>query len=331
VKYPIDEVLPLVAQATASRAEVRSEDPDTLRITVDKNPPLTFQLAKWKGESTDLGAAPTLWILRRPTRRELDQLRAAGQSYVALSGAVRISAPGLIVDRTDLKVTRKPTHLPRRSAFSDRASLIPRWLFRFRSAREWQITALAKHAGVSPSVASYSVRDLEARGLVTTREAGRERWVGGLDHTELIVQWAREYDWVSNLRLIVSAPVGSPLRFLQRLEKLAMPRWAATLQAGAHLVFPHSPVERLHIYADVTSGRGLHDLAEGFGWRVEPSGTLQILAPRYKTAVWNHARRLDGTPVVSDLQLVLDLWNHPIRGREHAELILEKHLSRLSA
>ena len=330
MKHLPDEVLSLVGRATDVIAVVQFEEPDTLLLETEQGHSLKFRLARWEGQPTSAKELPTLWVLRRPTRRELDQLRASGQSYVALNGAVRILAPGLIVDRTDLRPSQKRSHPPRRSAFSDRASLIPRWIFRFRADREWRITALAERTGVSPSVASYSVRDLENRGLVTTRRIGRERWVSGLDHTELVVQWAQEYDWKANSALSAYPPVGSPHRFLRRLKTLAMPQWAATLQSGAQLVFPHAPVERIHIYADLSSHRDLHDLAEQFGWHPDSSGTLTILAPRYKNALWDHVREIDGIPVVSDLQLILDLWNHPVRGREQADLILEKHLARLA-
>jgi hypothetical protein len=43
-------------------------------------------------------------------------------------------------------------------------------------------------------------------------------------------------------------------------------------------------------------------------------------------SVWTGVTIRNQVPVVSDLQLILDLWNHPIRGIEQAELILEKHL-----
>ena len=108
-----------------------------------------------------------------------------------------------------------------------------------------------------------------------------------------------------------------------------MPRWAATLQSGAHLLFPHAPVEHLHIYVDVASERGLLDLAQGLGWTPDPAGTLRLLSPHYKKSVWEHTQRIGGIRVVSDLQLMIDLWNHPIRGREQAELILEKHMSKI--
>jgi hypothetical protein len=33
--------------------------------------------------------------------------------------------------------------------------------------------------------------------------------------------------------------------------------------------------------------------------------------------------------VVSTAQLIVDLWHYPVRGREQAELLLEKHVAGL--
>jgi hypothetical protein len=97
---------------------------------------------------------PILWVLRRPKKGELEALRAAGQSFVALTGAVRIQVPGLLIDRTDLRRPNRTVQTGQRSAFSDRASLVPRWLFSQTPPTQWSLSKLAAASGVSPSVAS---------------------------------------------------------------------------------------------------------------------------------------------------------------------------------
>lgn len=52
-------------------------------------------------------------------------------------------------------------------------------------------------------------------------------------------------------------------------------------------------------------------------------GRLVLLAPYYSTSVWEGVRPIGQLPVVSDLQLVLDLWHYPVRGREQAEHLIE--------
>ncbi len=100
-----EESLALVAEALGESGALAWEDPETVRITIDQEPSFTLRMApRWQDETSASGSTPTLWILRRPKKRELQDLRAKGQSFVALNGAVRIQVPGLLIDRTDLRL-----------------------------------------------------------------------------------------------------------------------------------------------------------------------------------------------------------------------------------
>ena len=173
-----EEALLLVAEALGKSGTVGWEDPETVRITIDRGPSFTLRMApRREDDPSTSGPTPTLWILRRPKRGELQDLRAKGKSFVALNGAVRIQVPGVLIDRTDLRLPAKSTRPSQRSAFSDRASLIARWLFYQPTNSQWTITGLAEAAGVSPSVASYAVQDLEQRHLVETKASGSGTFV----------------------------------------------------------------------------------------------------------------------------------------------------------
>jgi len=332
VKRLREEALALVAAAVGHAGEVSFEDAGTVRIQIEQGPRFALRMVFREEEhGSEFGQTPPLWVLRRPKKAELEDLRARGQSFVALTGAVRIQAPGVLIDRGDLRPQTKTVRSNRRSAFSDRASMVPRWLFNQRPEKKWTLTTLATAAGVSLSVASYAVRDLVQRGLVEADTGGRERRIRLTDHRALLATWAREYDWQDNLSLSVQAPIGSPSRFLARLVTLPLPRYALTLQAGASLILPHAPVEQVYLYLDVSNPEGLSSHARRLDWPPDPRGKLHFLVPHYRASVWTGMRVSSDVPVVSDLQLMLDLWNHPIRGREQAEVILEKHILKLEA
>ena len=74
----------------------------------------------------------------------------------------------------------------------------------------------------------------------------------------------------------------------------------------------------------------LRTLAEREGWPEDAAGSLALIRPVYRTATWHqlsHAGPQD-VPVVSDLQLILDLWHYPERGRETAEQLWRPILRR---
>jgi hypothetical protein len=58
----------------------------------------------------------------------------------------------------------------------------------------------------------------------------------------------------------------------------------------------------------------------------EEGVNLIFLLPYYKHSVFYGKQRIRSVWVVSDLQLYLDLHNHPIRGLEQAEHLYEKRL-----
>ncbi|NIM52031.1 MAG: hypothetical protein GTO22_22770 [Gemmatimonadales bacterium] len=52
------------------------------------------------------------------------------------------------------------------------------------------------------------------------------------------------------------------------------------------------------------------------------------MQPWYRQSVWHDLQRARQTPIVSTLQLVLDLWHYPVRGREQSEHLLRTVLQR---
>lgn len=319
-----DQVAQLVAEATASYATVQRSG-DFLHLTPHDGPRLSFKMELWREDATPTAVPNPLWILRKPSKRTLDRLRDEGASFAAMNGTVRVIGSGLVIDRTGV-ATRSPRKAPQhRSAFSDRASLVARWLFRSSPDDEWPVTVLAERSGVSLSVASYAVTDLEDRRLLTTERRGRERWVRGIDHVRLVQEWTSEYNWRKNYAIRASAPIGSPLRFLGRLDSERLPRWAAAFHTGAQFYASHTPAPHVQIYVDLPKS-ALAGLVTELGWTARSDGGIQLFVPYHRRSVWHWIEHVEGIPVVSPLQLILDLWNHPIRGREQADLLLEKQL-----
>ncbi len=52
-------------------------------------------------------------------------------------------------------------------------------------------------------------------------------------------------------------------------------------------------------------------------------GNFYLIRPYYKNSVFFNNQKVKGYNVVSDLQLYLDLYNFPQRGRDHAQYLLK--------
>jgi len=341
---PLDApaAISILRQALGSRAAVDwsrdaangTDDAITIRWAGASDTPrrLRLRAIETAGPSTpsldpSTDTDPIVWVLTKSTAAHRDALRANGVSFIDLRGAVHLTLPWALIDRTDLT----PTQIVRaRGApvdpFADKSSLIVRTMLEFTSARSWSVRELARTTGVALGTTSDVVRALTDRGLVTLTRAGRTAQIRIPDVAAVIETWAHAYDWRMNRSLPVHVPVGNVDRLLRRLPTLFAGgrRWALTLQAGASLRVPHATWERLHVYVDLpsTQKNALAEFAATAGWEPASDGRLVLLAPYYRATVWPGLRQLERLPVVSDLQLILDLWNYPLRGREQAEVLL---------
>jgi DNA-binding transcriptional ArsR family regulator len=313
-------------------------DPDGTRVRLDTGSGscIHFRFQEWSGEESvvrsgrrvaALNRIPTVWVLRRASSRLRGKLRDSGVSFIDLSGAVHLDLPGLIVDRTDLEPVRGPQRGQRAiDPFADRASRISRVLLSHAAAREWGVRELAEAARVNPSTASRVVKALAKEELVQFERRGRSSATWVPEPKALLQLWTRAYDWGQNERLAFNAPIGAPEKFLPRLKRvLPGSGWALSLHAGAWLIAPHATWNRVHLYYAGTEGE-LREVTKGAGWRPSEEGNLVVMFPFYKDSVWWRVERRQALPVVSVLQLVLDLWHYPLRGREQAEHLLESQL-----
>jgi hypothetical protein len=323
----------LVKQALSPSAELRTtgqrEGPDAvIKLQGGQEIALDFKLWTHTSHRPPSGSR-RVWVLPRATRDIRDRLRSEQESYVDLRGAVFLSFPNLLVDRVNLKLPSRPK-ATRRSfdPFADRSSLVLRTLLEDHRDRTWGVRELAEAAGVGPATVTRTIRELERYQVVNVRRVRRESEIRLTDGRALFAIWTGAYDWTKNQSVTLQAPVGDPLRFLRRSRGIFESyRWALTLQAGASLVAPHATWERVHVYVDVQSDEDLLEIAKQQEWPVGDEGRLVLMRPYYRDSVWHGAREVQDLPVVTDLQLALDLWQYPLRGREQAEhLISTQHI-----
>ncbi|HZG42601.1 MAG TPA: winged helix-turn-helix domain-containing protein [Longimicrobium sp.] len=311
------------AQMVARTNAAGGEDAEIFR---EDTPPLRIRLRPWA--PGNVAEDPeTVWVITKASRTTVQELRERRENFVALSGAVRIVRGWLFLDRTDLKPLPAPArHSKQADPFADRNSLIPRTLLS-HSGRSWGIRELAETAEVALGTASQVVRALTEMGVVRVQQNGRAVRVSADDPMRLLTRWFAAYSWERNERVAFHAPLGEPSRFVRRLPKLlGDSRWALTMHAGAARVAPYATWDRVHIYVGAESATILLDTGQRLGWEPALDGRVLLLKPYYKTSVWQGLQLLEGMPVVSTLQLTLDLWNYPLRGREQAEHLLQNVL-----
>jgi hypothetical protein len=152
---------------------------------------------------------------------------------------------------------------------------------------------------------------------------------------DLLRDWVSAYSYDKNESAACYLSFRSLEEGLEALRERAdgvrdLPQHALSLHAGAALVKPHAVVPQIHLYV-FGEAPGLRPSAEDLErfagalrlHRVAEKGNVHLMSPYYAHGARHGLRRLGGHPVVSDVQLFLDLYNYPARGREQAEHLLE--------
>jgi hypothetical protein len=320
--HMLKQALPPDAIVTPAR---HSGEISAIQIELRPMPPFLIELTDEQGAAGDLEHQTTpVRVLRLRSKQDRQRLRQRGVSFIDLAGAVHIRVPGFFIDRTDLPPAREAEGLRRRTApYADKASRVVRTLLMSPGGRRWSTQELATAGEVDVATASRVVRELRRRELIRDESPGqgRKSQIRVPDFEALLADWATFYTWEDNPQLRLAAPVGSPKKFITRLPALfSDERWALTLQAGASLLAPHADFDVIHVYVKT---RSLQAIAAEKGWEITPSGRLCLLAPRYQESAWFQRRMVNDVPVVSPVQLALDLWNYPVRGREQARHLVD--------
>jgi len=226
-----------------------------------------------------------------------------------------------------------PSRMPKRakSLFSDKASLVIRSVLD-DPGRPLRVRELSRELGLSPAWVSHVLRRLVSAGYAARVGDG----TAVSRPLDLLHDWAESYSFArrNDLRsFFCEAP--TPEQVIDRIASVPAPavgRYALTLHAGASLVAPFSKYHEVHIYVESSGSRQEteHVWIEALGLQpVETGGNVYLTWPYYKEGAFYGSRNIDGVWVASDIQLYLDLYNYPIRGREQAEYLMRDRLAHL--
>ena len=243
-----------------------------------------------------------------------------GVGYIDLVGNVYLRFGSVLIDRVS------PDSWPRerRSAkqlFAPKSTRVIRSLL-VHHGEPQRISDLADRCDMTPGGVHWTVRLLEDKGFSERDE--RKRVVLARPG-DLLDAWAEAWSMERNSPRVFFSLERTPESMMRSISKVAQESGtvhAFTLLAGASMVAPHVRYNDVWVYVaekDGSWGRGL-DLQP-----VDTGGNVVLLEP-YDEGVFMDLQDVKGMKVVSNVQLYVDLYNHPGRGREQAEFLREKVL-----
>ena len=274
------------------------------------------------------------WLLVLPTidAARRSWLRARRINHADLTGTLFLQLPGVRI-----QVDGDPKQRPRRVAtserpvnpFSKKASLVLRRFFDAPGAAH-SVSSIARDTGIAMGWAWTVTEELLQRGYI--RVDGEALRL--CDPTSVLLHWTAAYTWKKCPRRNFVVPfTRSELetRIADQWTATGMP-WALTLLSGAQRRVGHVMADGVtHVYAipqrvdDLE--RALERLhAHEVAGPVPGSDTLSVFSPYYGPAALFASQLDHGVPIVSDLQLFLDLAHFPLRGQETAMHLLRTRL-----
>lgn len=203
--------------------------------------------------------------------------------------------------------------------FETKATRILRCLL-VNVGRDWTVREIAKEAGTSVGYTHAVLTAMTNMRYVRRNENNRLRL---MDVDLLLKRWAAYYQYTyANTFLQYYTFEQKIDTFIAGLaQKLKDEEYALTSLAGAWLVSPYVRPVDAHFY--VKTKQKSEQIAQLLD--VKPTagtGNVKIVVP-YDEGVFYGLRSIEGTKVVSNVQLFIDLWNYPSRGEDAAKRIYE--------
>lgn len=183
--------------------------------------------------------------------------------------------------------------------------------------KEWTMQELSDYSSVSLAQVYKVLDGLEADNYVEKKRGA----IKLSDPSGLLNLLVSNYRYNDQKITGYYSPFKGYDELFPKLRQLPDCDYAITLGAAARLVLPVVRSTDTYIYVKrIDAMKNALELEP-----VEFGGNVYLITPR-DDGIFRNTQTIDGVKVVSNLQLYLDLYNYPQRGREQADAIREKIL-----
>lgn len=239
-------------------------------------------------------------------------IKEYGIGFIDLSGNAYISFENVLISRIgyENRFRKKRTMV---KLFSKKSTRIIRKLLADPN-RTWKTTELAEEARVSLGFVSTAIKNLAEEGFLD-REWGSIKLI---NPAGLLDKWSGEYRFDNQTSIGYYCPYKDREQVFRRLREINGDQYALTMGAAASLIAPHVRSTDIYLYSSNNSKliKKLELTPVEFG------GNLYLVDPGDQGVLFDK-QDVDGLSIVSNIQLYLDLFNYPARGREQAEFLRE--------
>lgn len=242
--------------------------------------------------------------------------------YIDFDGNVYLKFDHVLIEKEGKKnLTRAKRQI--QDLFAPLSSRILRILL-VDPEMSWTLSQLSRTAKISIGYTHKIAKALEERGYAVRDQNYRLKLSRP---RSLLDEWASKHDFTTaNILNNFYTFERDPSLFIEKIRDVANQNnleYALTLHAGASLIAPYVRFTDVHAYIKpkkVNTWKDCLNLQP-----VESGGTVMLVEPYDEGVFWG-IQKINGIKVVSNIQLYVDLFNYPARGREQAEFLREKKI-----
>jgi hypothetical protein len=193
--------------------------------------------------------------------------------------------------------------------------------------QQWVARNFEKEFNVGKSRAAYVLSALRKNGFVGGKASGRTAYNMLLNPQGLLDEWTKHYSFGMNRVFLYYSPIKNLLSKIREYfnTKSLIEKYFLTMHTGANLITNYVNTDNIYFYLNCEKfNEVLLDLRQSLGLKeLKRGGNVFIFKPYYKESISINKQRLKGFNVVSNLQLYLDLFSFPQRGKEHAQYLIK--------
>ncbi len=253
------------------------------------------------------------------TSREICKKLNVG--YIDLFGNIYIDLPKIHIEK-ESKKTKQVEKKKQKKLFSPVATRIIRSLLSEPSG-QWTIQSLSEKSEVSLGYAHRVVEKLIDKKLL---ERNKNYRLVLIDKSSLLDAWRDSYTFKNNKiysYYTFEKNKNSLFNEIKKTSQLIESQYALTLHSGASFIAPYVRYTDVHLYIKSDMDKWIQKL----DLRPVESGANIYLIEPYDEGVLQNLQTIKGNKIVSNIQLYLDLYSYPKRGREQAEKIREEKIN----
>lgn len=246
--------------------------------------------------------------------RGREMCKDLGLGFVDLAGNAYLKFDGILIDIWG-KGTRKKEKRNQKKIFTTKST----WIIRKMLAepnRQWKFEDLSEVTGVSLGQIYKTIDRLASEEFAQKKRGS----ITLSNPNELLDAWSKFYKFDKQKIIGYYCPLPNQELILKALKNVPVDEYALTLGAAASLVAPFVRSSDVFIYYQEDPDILIKSLKLK---PVEFGGNVSLVMPKDEGVFFDCQKR-KGLSIVSIIQLYLDLYNYPMRGREQAEHLREQ-------